>query len=390
MSWFENRVQNWKTRLPGDVGARCFPWRDPGPPLKVLIPDPSDPSSYEPHTFADAIDATAFFDHRFQGRIEPGVVSFWALQREPDDATAAAQAEPVVIIGDGARPGIVYSFSFEDIDSAMKFLRKEFALGLDLGCAEVYYAMPLLIELVGNGQFRLPGGPEVSQRAPSVPARQVNGEDYAAGLERRAVRAGAVEHGTGLFSESAWGRYEPTQPDDAESPAVTGEAAEEATQPNDDPFAGVAADAPPVIADDLESPTAFEWPGADSSQPEEPALDRTEWTDEFEQWLAPVTPGSPGRQEAAEELYGPAATDKERQPADGRGIPDPLSREGVSRPILVQTKPGSPKQPRDKKQAKETSESSDVPVIFQRHASEERFTLTDRETEEVTTSGDAD
>lgn len=161
MSWFGDRVVSWKTSLPSEVGGRSLPWREPGPPLKVLIPDATRPSSYEVQTFADAAEATAFFDDRFHGRIEPEVVAFWALTWQPDTANSDVRAESVVIISDPGRPCMAYSFSFVDMESAMKFLRTEFALGLDLACVQAYWGVPLRIELVGSGQLRFLGAPPV-------------------------------------------------------------------------------------------------------------------------------------------------------------------------------------------------------------------------------------
>ena len=53
---------------------------------------------------------------------EDGLTAFWAMTEQP---SIDSGAEPLVMISDVSRDGVVYLFSFVDIESAQTFLRDE-------------------------------------------------------------------------------------------------------------------------------------------------------------------------------------------------------------------------------------------------------------------------
>jgi hypothetical protein len=136
----------------GDVPALSK--SQPGPPLKVLMSHAVGISAFEVRTFDDATEATSFFDDRFRGHPVPGVLAFWALTAEPDEAATSVKAEPVVIIRDTGRPGVAFSLSFVDMDAALQYLREELPLGLDPASIELYWAVSVHITLK-DGLFNL-------------------------------------------------------------------------------------------------------------------------------------------------------------------------------------------------------------------------------------------
>ncbi len=463
MSWFANKVLNLKSTAP-DANAHSFPWRDPGPPLKVLMPHAAGLSSYEVLTFADAAKASAYFDNRLRGHIEPGVVAFWALGWEPEELTSG-KAEPVVLINDATRRGVAFSFSFVDLNSAMNFLREEYARGLDPACVEVFWAAPLTIEL-SDGQFRLSpetppgrpfpfaelkesldgefGGPRptgwafkasetaaepVATTEPTVdinqiynqPTAEATGAQYYADLlsdiERHLDLAAERSDASATEEAVADASLEYDEP--SGQPETAGEAFAEDV-PFDDMDLSFLDDAADDAAMCDDWPTVADEPSTEISDPGQTDLKVNELINEMNDLLAQTAPeasAEAGHDASATQTYagdtsgdswsfpgfgsdrslkdGPDSTlgdamddlirgIREDQPSTDRRRPDPLSRDGVARPIRTESgritgkKPKAAKQARAPKQPKAKAEPKkndrNVPLVFQRNGIEERFT----------------
>jgi hypothetical protein len=113
------------------------------PPLICLVNDASGRASFKTHLFADAESATDFVQYWFPNQSEGGMIAFWAMTYEPLDPSLDTPAEPLVMIRDLRRDGVVYLFSFSDAESAQAFLRDEVQHGTDLGSMMLYWAVPV-------------------------------------------------------------------------------------------------------------------------------------------------------------------------------------------------------------------------------------------------------
>lgn len=453
MSWFADKVLNLKSTVP-DANAHSFPWRDLGPPLKVLMPHAASLSAYEVRTFADAAKASAYFDNRLRGHIEPGIVAFWALGWEPEDLTSG-KAEPVVLISDATRKGVAFSFSFVDLDSAMDFLREEYARGLDLACVEVFWAAPLTIEL-SDGQFLLSpeiaparplpfaelkdsldgefGGPRptgwaykasetaiepVAATEPTVDINQTYNEpaEEATGAQYYADLLSDIERHLDLAAERSDASAAEEAVADAASqydePLGLPEAAGEDFA-NDVPFDDIDLS---FLDDNAHDTTYNDWPTpageppTEISEPGQADLKVSELISEVQDLLAQTAPEArteAAHDDAADDFWNYPGFGSDRSINDGadstvddgiddliRGIrlgqpstdlrrPDPLSRDGVVRPIRTESgttadkTPKAAKQARLPKQPKAKAEPKkndrNVPLVFQRNGIEERFT----------------
>lgn len=147
-----------------------------GPPLMLLVPDAVGLSSFRPHTFAGVESAVEFIQYWYAPGVKHGIVAFWALHGKPElgpSVQVDRLAEVVVLIRDPARPGVVYPFSFVDMESAQAFLRLEARRGLNPGHVAVYWAAPVTIEPDDLGVARLSPEappPTVQGKPPAEPA----------------------------------------------------------------------------------------------------------------------------------------------------------------------------------------------------------------------------
>ncbi len=111
--------------------------------LMMLMPDASGIAAYQLHTFVTARQAEDYLGSVLRGDIQEGTIMFWGLTWTPsDNGNQDVEAEPVVLIRDAKRPGLVYTFSFTDIDSAHDFVRHEVKAGLDLAQTAIFWAAP--------------------------------------------------------------------------------------------------------------------------------------------------------------------------------------------------------------------------------------------------------
>jgi len=117
-----------------------------GPPLMLLVNDASGRASFKTHVFPDAVSATDFVLYWFPNQSQGGIIAFWAMTRAPDsglDGPSETAPEAVVMIRDVTRDGVVYLFSFVDMEPAQAFLREEVRHGTDLGVMMLYWAVPV-------------------------------------------------------------------------------------------------------------------------------------------------------------------------------------------------------------------------------------------------------
>ncbi len=167
MVWIGNRhlrlggVKSTENEAP--AAPACVP-ADESPPLLMLLPDAVGIASYGCLTFPDAEAATSFMDDRFRGQIEDGMIAFWAFTRDPNFRRGRAAAEPLLIVRDAGRPGVVYPFSFANTQLAYDFIRKEMEHGLQLWQVALYWAVTVNVSVDSWGQSSV--SPSVS---PSVP-----------------------------------------------------------------------------------------------------------------------------------------------------------------------------------------------------------------------------
>jgi len=145
------------------------------PPLMVMVSDASGLASFQLHSFSGVEDAEAFIHNWTRGRLDQGIIPFWAFTLPPDPETIdqPLTVEPIVLIRDAERPGVVYPFSFVDIDTAQSFVRHEAQRGMDLSQALIYWAVCARIEVDTAGSLRLiPGNPPAVARNDPVEAAE--------------------------------------------------------------------------------------------------------------------------------------------------------------------------------------------------------------------------
>ena len=111
--------------------------------LVMLMPDASGIATYQMHTFVAARQAEDYLKSFLRGEVQEGTIMFWGLTWLPsDNGNRDCGAEPIVLVRDAKRPGLVYTFSFVDLDSAYDFVRNEMKAGLDLSQTAIYLAAP--------------------------------------------------------------------------------------------------------------------------------------------------------------------------------------------------------------------------------------------------------
>lgn len=145
---------------------------EPGPPIMVLVNDASGCASFKTQVFADAASATEWVQRWLPQAADDGITAFWAMTKQPD---AECSAESLVMIRDAARDGVVYLFSFLDIESAQQFLRKEVERGTMLSAMMLYWAVPVRAETDRWGKMTL---------KPSTPTGAVSIETASQAPER--------------------------------------------------------------------------------------------------------------------------------------------------------------------------------------------------------------
>ena len=111
--------------------------------LMILMPDVSGIAAYQQHSFVAASGAEAYLGSIFSGGAQEGAIMFWGLTWRPsDNGRQDIGAEVVILIRDTKRRGLVYTFSFVDLDTAYDFVREEMKAGLDLNRTAIFWAVP--------------------------------------------------------------------------------------------------------------------------------------------------------------------------------------------------------------------------------------------------------
>ncbi len=138
--------------------------------LILLMPDASGITTYHLHTFVTGRQAEDYLDSILRGDVQEGTIMFWGLTWRPEEnGHRDVEAEPVVLIRDPSRPGLVYTFSFVNMDSAYDFVRHEMKAGLDLSQTAIFWAVPAEATADTWGQITVsPGRPPIRERALSV------------------------------------------------------------------------------------------------------------------------------------------------------------------------------------------------------------------------------
>ncbi len=169
--------------------------------LFVLLPDHAGVASYQLNCFSSAGSAELFVDSVLRGNLPHGSVLFWGLQWDP----GGAQAEALVLIRDTYR-GVVYPFSFADLDSAHEFVRHEIERGLDIQHVMLYWALPARLEADFWGRA------SISPASPPVRPRGLLGASPDTGAGEPAVRIIHFEGASQRVrakaaSQTAWGNF---------------------------------------------------------------------------------------------------------------------------------------------------------------------------------------
>jgi hypothetical protein len=125
-----------------------------GPQLMVLVNDASGRASFKTHVFDDVEAAIEWVRYWFPMDAEIGMTAFWAMTDRPESGPDSV-AEPLVMIRDTSRDGVVYLFSFVDIDSAQAFLREEVERGTKPDAMLFYWAVQVKREIDRWGKLTL-------------------------------------------------------------------------------------------------------------------------------------------------------------------------------------------------------------------------------------------
>ena len=134
--------------------AQSKPRTSSGPQLMVLVNDASGRASFKTHVFDDAESATEWVRYWFPIEAQDGITAFWAMTELPEGGTDSG-AEPLVMVRDTSRDGVVYLFSFVDIDSAQAFLRDEVERGTNPDAMLLYWAVQVKREIDRWGKLTL-------------------------------------------------------------------------------------------------------------------------------------------------------------------------------------------------------------------------------------------
>jgi hypothetical protein len=173
-------VMGWLAKIPFGRGGTAVAEAEPedagstsettGPALMVLVNDASGMASFKTHEFEDVESATEFVRYWFPMEAEDGLTAFWAMTEQPEGGTDSG-AEPLVMIRDTSRDGVVYLFSFVNLESAQTFLREEEARGTNPDAMLFYWAVQVKREIDRWGKLILtPSTP------PGVAAYEREGE----------------------------------------------------------------------------------------------------------------------------------------------------------------------------------------------------------------------
>jgi hypothetical protein len=169
---------SWLGKLTGQGGTavaeaipevEATPEVKSGPSLIILVNDASGRVSFKAHVFKDIESATNWVRCLFPGEAGDGMTAFWAMTEDPNGAQSVTNAEPLVLIRDTLRDGVVYLFSFTDMAAAQKFLRDEVERGTKLSAMMLYWAVAIKKETDRWGNTVLTPSTPFGEAAPEDP-----------------------------------------------------------------------------------------------------------------------------------------------------------------------------------------------------------------------------
>jgi hypothetical protein len=141
--------------------------------LTMLVSDASGFASFKAHTFSDVHEAATFVRTWYGKRLEKdnGIIAFWAMSEKPQATGAVSAAvEAIVMVRDADNRDVVYPFSFVDLNEAHAFVRFEMDRGVDPSLMQVYWAVPVQLEITAEGSVRI--HPEVAPAVTREPVTQ--------------------------------------------------------------------------------------------------------------------------------------------------------------------------------------------------------------------------
>ena len=146
-----------------------------GPQLMVLVNDASGRASFKTHVFDDVESAIEWVRYWFPMDAEIGMTAFWAMTDRPESGPDSV-AEPLVMIRDTSRDGVVYLFSFVDIESARAFMRDEVERGTKPDAMLFYWAVQVKRQIDRWGKLTLTPStpPGVAAFEPEAEAAESN------------------------------------------------------------------------------------------------------------------------------------------------------------------------------------------------------------------------
>lgn len=302
----------------GEIAQELPPHQRTSPhrstPLILLVPDATALHLFRLYAFDSAEAAKESVRTWFLPEAELGIIGFWALHEEPGSVTDRPW-EVVVLIRDLREPGLVYPFSFVEMEAAHQFLRQEASQGLDLGLALLYNAVPVLI---GFDDF---GDVYVVPPYPPAPAKR----------EIKVALRFAVEATPDAEIEGA---IPPAPPEEVEAPeAWTTPAEAEGDEPLQQELRGENTPAEPIT-----EPSRIEIALHDR-RTEEPAEDRPDDARASAPPAVDVPPQRdsepPGRERIAEEVP-TKAEEAEGAPKDGEDREKRADPEDLERPDIAE------------------------------------------------------
>jgi hypothetical protein len=177
MAWWRKLLGLESQPNDHDEGASHL--RATKPPLVLLTSDTAGLAALTARRFDDVVEAAEYIG-RWNHRTSGGTVyPFWALPGKPGTdprSPSDERGEPIVLIKDEEREGVVYPFSFSDMMTALMFVRQEITSGLQFDRIFVYWAVPVKVTVDGAGRTVLnPGAPpQISSETPVPEAPRVH------------------------------------------------------------------------------------------------------------------------------------------------------------------------------------------------------------------------
>jgi hypothetical protein len=206
MGWLKLSFGKGGTAVAERETAESAPEAPSGPPIIVLVNDAAGRAAFKEYVFYDVEAATDWVSYWFPHQTEDGMIAFWAMPEEPESDAA----EPLVIIRDTARQGVVYMFSFANLAAAEGFIGEEADHGTDPESMVLYWAVPVKREFDHLGKIRL---------TPSTPPSGLGDEPrFRSEVDRRVERQDPPSHKTasedrsGALEEAANARTGVAQP----------------------------------------------------------------------------------------------------------------------------------------------------------------------------------